>query len=251
MIEESYVDNSNQQIQYKTPRLRLDSTMGVNDPVQVQIDSEIQEQEINFIDKATNAPKSFIKYTVRVFYNNVQYWAKITWGISEELKKYQYYGQQFIITREIDGKRNIMKVQPVGTVPFAPVTPVQATQPQTPQNPVVTQTQGVTPSNTLTLPKQAVNPVQPSLGSQQNPITNDNFKIAVNPTDALMQIGRGYINEMCTSTNPVVRKAVGEVANDYDAWKMMLIGQPNIQGKMISEDTLRQLYQEFSVQWNK
>ena len=71
VMENSYVDRkTGQMIQLQIPKIKLDSaTLGVGEQVKILVDSEIYKKQINFTDKATGLPKSFIKGNVRVVLN--------------------------------------------------------------------------------------------------------------------------------------------------------------------------------------
>lgn len=281
ILEQEYIDKkTGQTVQLQIPKIKLDSaTLGVGEQVKILVDSEIYKKQINFIDKATKLPKTFIKGNVRVVLNgsyfingqvrqcnNEVVYADISEGLMKSLEQYPYVGQEFLVQkRQIQrSTRSFYVVDAIPVNASLPITnpiryaPRQAqnqykTVPEafSPQQPV---TQGV---NTPLLNVQFSNPVpaanqQVSQAAAVTPYSqvSGNAPFQSSMTKAVVNgeviDGRAILAEMIL---PQYKEVVGPLAYDYNGFRAFILKQKVFSGKQIPETTIQLLYGEWVTLW--
>ena len=191
VMESSYLDRkTGQTIQLQIPKIKLDSaTLGVGEQVKILIDSEIYKKQINFIDKATKLPKTFIKGNVRVVLNgsyfvngqirqcdNEVVYAEISEGLMKSLEQYPYVGQEFLVQkRQIQrSTRSFYVVDAIPVNASLPITNPIKYAPRITQNQYKTVPEAFSPQQPVTqgspLNYQVSNPV-PLVNQQISPAT--------------------------------------------------------------------------------
>ena len=289
ILETEFLDKkTGQMVQLQIPKIKLDSaTLGVGEQVKILIDSEIYKKQINFIDKATKLPKTFIKGNVRVVLNgsyfvngqirqcdNEVVYAEISEGLMKSLEQYPYVGQEFLVQkRQIQrSTRSFYVVDAIPVNASLPITNPIKYAPRITQNQYKTVPEAFSPQQNIT---QGVNTpllnkalIVESAMQLSNPVPAANQQVsqpaAVTPysqvsgnapfqSSMTKAVVNGEIIDgraiLAEMILPQYKEVVGPLAYDYNGFRAFILKQKVFSGKQIPETTIQLLYGEWVTLW--